>query len=548
MWIRDLVLFLTASLTMGMRPKIIGGKSISEGEAPFLVTILSCQDRANIPDLCFFICSGSLISPNVVMTAAHCVRPNQLYFSDTNTLYPPIDQLFVLVNPISNDLSDQPDIVAVSNVRYGNFATNLLFYFDGDIAILELARCIALVPGYIEFAKVATKESEPSYGCTKATTVGYGQMSQAPDAYEDYNNRARIMTNTVHSYETCSAAYIALSQGNARPVYEDIDLWDEYAIIPENIICQGGDDLKSVCFGDSGGPIFVPSPNGQSQQVIGITSFGHLSPLCTLGPDFSTRVAFYAEWIKDILTNEFALCSGWAVSDSFASWPINSWTDLSTQYTSTRCASDEWQCVSSECVSKSLLCNGEADCADSSDELWQYSDGTYFCDVTGVDFNSDLRATANISKPNQRVFGWRERGKLKQGERPAVVVNADTSSNSCLSAIQNVINSLAIVDSMDTVGDEWDMSPIVSACTSLYACKYLPSNISGDTDWVFANDMCTRFENLIDFRDTARMFMRTFNDRFNATCPATAIQANEAGKTVAVYASVLTLVVLNLPN
>jgi len=45
--------------------RVIGGRDVIDGERPFQVVILVRGQ---------FICGGSLIKPNVVLTAAHCVN------------------------------------------------------------------------------------------------------------------------------------------------------------------------------------------------------------------------------------------------------------------------------------------------------------------------------------------------------------------------------------------------------------------------------------------------------------------------------------------
>lgn len=55
---------------------------------------------------------------------------------------------------------------------------------------------------------------------------------------------------------------------------------------------------NDACVGDSGGPLQITKLSGVS-TIVGVTSFG-ISCGSTL-PSISTRVAFYLDWIEDIV-------------------------------------------------------------------------------------------------------------------------------------------------------------------------------------------------------------------------------------------------------
>lgn len=67
-------------------------------------------------------------------------------------------------------------------------------------------------------------------------------------------------------------------------------------------VCTHDPQAKNdACVGDSGGPLQLYDLSGVS-TIVGITSFG-VSCGSTL-PSISTRVAFYMDWIEDIVWPE----------------------------------------------------------------------------------------------------------------------------------------------------------------------------------------------------------------------------------------------------
>ena len=464
-----------------LRPKEIGGTpvSVSNLEAfSFVVALMWCDYQGRG---CSEICTGSLIAPNVVLTAAHCVRPSLVPFN-SEQLSMNVNTLFVLINSnnyLEGERLQGSKLVGVKNIRHGSYGTNIVYPFDGDIALLELKECVS----GMEVAKVATQMTEPTAGsCANVTVAGFGRVSNAPDAIREVDGSLRYMTEKQHSFETCRDAYIALAMGDysgTSPVDSShleslVGRSVSKAVLPETLICTGGTSFAKTCHGDSGGPTFSSLPDS-THQIIGVTSFIFDPGFCSLGPSFSTRIAFYAEFILSVLDSAFSVCPNWSVEDSFASWPLEPWTDLSSDFQTSRCNQEtEWQCMSLECIDRTKVCDGTAHCLDGSDENFVSSSGVALCP-------SSTRKLASTNK------------------------GCDAAITSLRSAIQSA-------KTQDTVGDVWDTSASTSACqeASMQCASLVPTELA---------KYCSQLANFLKWNATSLTISENFGVRFNATCP-----------------------------
>ena len=76
----------------------------------------------------------------------------------------------------------------------------------------------------------------------------------------------------------------------------------ETSSITSNMICAGYlEGGKGVCYGDSGGPLMVPS--NESAVIYGIVSFGYGCAQPD-APGVYSRVANYINWIQSNMNSE----------------------------------------------------------------------------------------------------------------------------------------------------------------------------------------------------------------------------------------------------
>jgi chymotrypsin C len=508
-------LWFIAPIVSGAKPnvKIIGGTVAASGEMAEVVAMLVCSNDGTGSYSCTKLCSGTLVAPNLVLTAGHCVRTD------------PVSNIFVLVGSHSYtnpDWSDGAQFLSVVKVVFGSYGTNPLYPFDGDIALLQLERCLSLIPGRIQVAKIATKSSEPSpNSCSEDIRVaGFGRMTNSPLPVAKSDGQLRYFNTHLNSFQSCRDAYIYVASGNQvlppfTPNLMTLDL--AFTVIEDLFICTGGSSMDSACFGDSGGPTIFTKPDG-TRIIVGTTSFGMGGGgFCNVGPGFATRTAFHAPWIRDqLVSGALQTCPGFNVSSMFGSWPVPNWVSSGT-FNATRCALGKWQCLSGQCIDRSKVCDSKPDCSDSSDETFVYPDtGVWLCarpnnGASSSVFSSQLllnrlHMTLNIT--------------IQQGS--SVSVPKTSTAVDCTAAIAQVNSGIAAITSRTVpINDtNWNPNPLLIACGGFSTCVNIttPASKGYGSTLQFCNDL----SGFVAFNQSRNAFFGVFAKRLGGnTCART---------------------------
>jgi len=233
---------------------IVGGEDAAVGELPWQVLVLPGP----------YMCGGSLITAEWVVTAAHCV------VDDFDNPMPPsaIQVRAGEYNRSQNDGTEQQRGVSTVIVHPSyNSPPN-----DNDIALLRLASPVTFGPSVAPIPLVSSPEHDPLVVPGVMSLVsGWGATSEGGSTATILQKvRVPIVSNA-----TCNAAY-----GGG---------------ITASMLCAGfAEGGKDSCQGDSGGPLVVPEGNGW--RLAGVVSFGTGCARPNLYGVYA-RVSSFTSWI-----------------------------------------------------------------------------------------------------------------------------------------------------------------------------------------------------------------------------------------------------------
>jgi secreted trypsin-like serine protease len=225
-----------------MSPMIVGGTAVPNGKYPFMVALLDKRKPGGAFQEQF--CDGTLIDKDSVLTAAHCVFSNRGIFPSRMKLVVVVGR--TALNQNRGQLRSVPLSHRFIHPRYNGNKRGDVY----DAAVLKLSRPVK----GIKPIKLATaRQNDLEKPGRILTAAGWGSVRSKPQSVEDYPKRMREVSVPV------------VSDSRAKRAYQSKGL----KYLP-SLQVAAGKKGKSVCFGDSGGPLF----DSGSRTQVGITSYG----------------------------------------------------------------------------------------------------------------------------------------------------------------------------------------------------------------------------------------------------------------------------------
>ncbi|XP_044267124.1 brachyurin-like [Tribolium madens] len=253
------LLFLTALLLLQSRSyskkisgRIIGGQPAYAGEFPFAAAIYITTADGR------YFCSGSLIGPQWILTAAQCANGAISFNIELGS------------NLLEGEDANRVTVATSEYVIHPDFNPLTL---ENDIALIKLRLPITYTT-YVQRVFMA-------YGnlsdYTDLKAIGWGQTS---DANSNLSNELNFVSVAAVPNLECQTIY--------GPQIND------------NMVCVAGEYNEGACNGDSGSALVHYDYASRTIRHVGIASFLSANGCESTDPSGYTRTYSYKQWITNV--------------------------------------------------------------------------------------------------------------------------------------------------------------------------------------------------------------------------------------------------------
>lgn len=260
------------------RELILLGQDADRGEYPWMVSLFGIDENTRQE---IQMCAGSLISPDWVVTAAHCVHDTEDRFRLDNM------SLRLGAHSAYREPTDVGRLLAHIEI-HPHFDPNGPW---NDIALIKMNRPVAFRTGIIP---INLPEENANFEAQHVLATGWGIYKSPSQSAPTLQEVQLGVTSDMICAQNWSHAPVTAP--NTQPV----------------VLCAQGSppdgsfynqDFAATCMGDSGGPLSKWNSALGANVLVGITTFGQSECLYEkqTKPPVFVNVAHFVTWIKDTI-------------------------------------------------------------------------------------------------------------------------------------------------------------------------------------------------------------------------------------------------------
>jgi trypsin len=255
--------------------KIIGGSSPPQGRFPYIASLTYFGSH---------LCGGSLIAPDLILTAAHCAG----YASEVEL------GRYDRSKPFTEGVHER--ISVAFEVKHPQYNAQVV---DNDFMLVKLLEPSKLHP----VITLNTNIEIPAKAGEELTVAGWGDTDPDPDVHTPSAQLLQVQLEYIPN-DVCK---------ETSGFIEDGDSVSYKGLITNNMLCAmdkdgvkgGGGNVdttgvdEDTCQGDSGSPMIVAgaSETGEGDIQVGVVSWG-IGCVSETFPGVYSRVSSQYEWIQ----------------------------------------------------------------------------------------------------------------------------------------------------------------------------------------------------------------------------------------------------------